>query len=86
MNDYDWTCFAKENILGKDLYEKMRQNHWYVLINVQLVIRLKPCNKEPFDLCIFENYTKSLMKSNLHSIFMFFNMFLTAWSNLLFWK
>ena len=49
MNDYDWTCFAKENILGKDLYEKMRQNHWYVLINIQLVIRLRPCNKEPFD-------------------------------------
>ena len=48
MNDYDWTCFAKENILGKDLYEKMRQNHWYVLINIQLVIRLKPCNEEPF--------------------------------------
>ena len=46
MNDYDWTCFAKENILGKDLYEKMRQNHWYVLINIQLVIRLKPCNIE----------------------------------------
>ena len=49
MNDYDWTCFAKENILGKDLYEEMRQNHWFVLINIQLVIRLKPCNIEPFN-------------------------------------
>ena len=67
MNDYDWTCFAKENILGKDLYEKMRQNHWYVLINIQHVIRLKPFNKETFyDLFI-------QMKYNLHSIFRFFN-------------